>query len=318
MDTQLVKNNQVNTLEMVLHAIDTAHNLQDSTKHQYKKAVVNAVDAGVSLTDANALNAYAQTVGSSTRSFLKAAIRMLTRELEHQAKSQATPENVLAVQAMVYRAEALRNSVQTETHKGQKAHTWLSQKEVRALLNACDTRKSGNAEFPIIAQRDRLAIGLCVGAGLRRLEAVNLQFSDVIEQHVNGKTRTVLNVKGKGAKDRVVPVSDALADAIRAWAEVVGNDGYILRSLGRDKQPGEKMTSTALYNLVRKRGQLIGKNDLQPHDLRRTYAQIGYDAGIAIAQISMLLGHSDIQTTMRYLNIDLDLDSTISDFVPFG
>ncbi len=63
-------------------------------------------------------------------------------------------------------------------------------------------------------------------------------------------------------------------------------------------------------------GQAIGKNELAPHDLRRTYAQLGYEAGIPITQISKLLGHASVATTQRYLNLDLDLNTTISDFIP--
>ena len=61
----------------------------------------------------------------------------------------------------------------------------------------------------------------------------------------------------------------------------------------------------------------MGKAELQPHDLRRTYAQLGLKAGIPLEQISRLLGHASIKTTQRYLKIDLDLEMTISDFVPF-
>jgi integrase len=62
---------------------------------------------------------------------------------------------------------------------------------------------------------------------------------------------------------------------------------------------------------------MIGKPELQPHDLRRTYAELGRRAGVPIAQISRLLGHATIKTTQEYLNIQLDLETTISDFVPF-
>jgi integrase len=66
------------------------------------------------------------------------------------------------------------------------------------------------------------------------------------------------------------------------------------------------------------RGKLIGKRDLQPHDLRRTYAQLRFAAGVPITQISRQLGHASIETTQRYLNLELDLESTVSDFVLFG
>ena len=304
--------------EYAIKAIESDPNLQPSTKHQYIKALKNYLKAGHDLTNPESLQAYAGTVGSSARSFLSAAISRLADELEQVAKSGATPENVAAVTAAVYRAESLKGAIKTEQPEGQKAHTWLSQKQVRDLLAACQKRKSGNPEIAIIAQRDRLALGLLVAAGLRRQEAVNLQFEDVKFQPVGEKVRTVLDVNGKGAKDRVIPISDKLDEAIGEWGVSVGDEGFILRSLGRNKKPGDSMSTTALYNLVQKRGELIGKPHLQPHDLRRTYAQLGYEAGVPITQISVLLGHASLETTQRYLNLELDLESTVSDFIPFG
>ena len=67
----------------------------------------------------------------------------------------------------------------------------------------------------------------------------------------------------------------------------------------------------------KKYGPKIGFENLEPHDLRRTYAQIGIDAGVTIQQVSRLLGHSSIQITQRYLNIELDLEQTVSDFILF-
>lgn len=143
-------------------------------------------------------------------------------------------------------------------------------------------------------------------------------FSDIQLQPIGDKMRTVLNVKGKGAKDRIIPISNQLANAISAWGAVIGGSGRVLRSLGRNKQLGERISAVALYNIVTKRGGMIGKDDLQPHDLRRTFAQLGYEAGIAITQISTLLGHANLETTQRYLNLQIDLGTTISDFIPFS
>jgi integrase len=100
------------------------------------------------------------------------------------------------------------------------------------------------------------------------------------------------------------------------WGDVVGSEGRVLRSLGRDKVPGDSLSTTAVYHLVQKRGALIGRPDLEPHDLRRTYAQLGYEAGVPLTQISRLLGHASVETTQRYLNLDLDLETTASDFIP--
>ena len=131
------------------------------------------------------------------------------------------------------------------------------------------------------------------------------------------RVRTVLAVRGKGAKDRVVPISGPLAEAIERWGGQFGHRGHVVRSLGRRGQAGARMSPVAIFNVVRKHGALIGQPTLAPHDLRRTYAQLGYQAGVPLTQISRLLGHASLTTTQRYLNLDLDLDVTVSDFIPF-
>ena len=147
-------------------------------------------------------------------------------------------------------------------------------------------------------------MGLLVGAGLRREEAANLRFEDVKLVPRGDRFRTVLAIEGKGAKNRTVPISDALANAIDRWAGVVGNEGYVLHSLGMNQEPGENVTAVAIFNVVRKRGAMIGKGDLAPHDLRRTYAQIGFEEGVPITQLSVLLVHASVETTRRYLNLE--------------
>ncbi|MFO7944532.1 MAG: hypothetical protein R6U51_09580 [Anaerolineales bacterium] len=80
-----------------------------------------------------------------------------------------------------------------------------------------------------------------------------------------------------------------MADAIIDLQFLINAEGLILRSLGRNKVPGESISTTALYDIVQKRGALIGtseavqsKPELQPHDLRRTYAELGRRAGVPI------------------------------------
>ncbi len=257
-------------------AIKNDPTLQPSTKHQYIKAIENYLDTGGSLTDPSALAEYAATIGSSTRSFLAAAVTRMAQELEYLAKGSATPDNIDIIQAAVFRAQALQSIIKNKQLKGEKAHTWLTRLEAEQLLTVCGRRSSGKEEFKIYAVRDRLAIGLMMAAGLRREEAASLKFSDMIKQD----DRYVLNVSGKGAKDRIIPISQRLAEAVVDWQFLVGPDGYVLRSVGRNKEPGDSISTTGLYNIVQKRGKLIGKSGLQPHDLRRTYAELGRKAGV--------------------------------------
>lgn len=299
-----------NPTSLVLNAIAEDPNLASSTKTKYRRTVERYKATGRKLMDSKALATYAAKASYTERAYLSAVLTKACDAIDRDVKSNATPDNVNTVQATVFRIDAVRKSVKGKQSKGITAHTWLAQTQVKALFNTCDQ--------DIVGQRDRLALGLMVSAGLRRKEAAQLRFEDVKLQPVKDRIRTVLQIHGKGNKNRVVPISDALANAIDRWAETLGeSEGHILRSLGRDGKPSDSISTTALYNIVQKHGRMIDKPDLAPHDLRRTYTQIGYDAGIPVAQISKLLGHANIKTTMRYLQLDLDLDVTISDFVPF-
>ena len=87
--------------EFVVRTIQNDPTLQPSTKHQYIKAIENYLATGESLTDPQALTEYALTVGSSTRSFLAAAVTRMAQELELLAKGSATPDNISIIQAAV-------------------------------------------------------------------------------------------------------------------------------------------------------------------------------------------------------------------------
>lgn len=287
--------------------------LADSTKEKYGRVVEAYLVTGRSLSNPEQLAEYAGSISPSSRAHLKAAVKLWAEAMMHQVKSGVTPETIGVAQAAVMRFEALQEAIHVEAPKGQKAHTWLSDKEVKRMIGMTPANTKG--------QRDKLALSLLAAAGLRREEAVGLQWTAVKLQPIRGKVRTVLQILGKGKKNRIVPVSDALAGLLDKWAGVTGREGFVLRSVRqKDKKwlVGDGLSAVGLFKIVAHYGQLIGRPELAPHDLRRTYAQIGHEAGVAIEQISMLLGHDSIETTRIYLNLTLDLAKTISDFVPIS
>lgn len=288
----------------ILSMIDCHPRLAPTTKAQYKKALRNYLATGNSLADSKALSVYAATISKSSKAFLKSAIRLWTEALKTEVQAQATPDNVLSVIATEKRLEAINKSIHVEQAKGEKAHFWLNQTEVRQLLNACTD--------DIYGQRDKVIVGLLVGAGLRREELASLKFEDVKKMG----NRTVLEIVGKGSKSRVIPINEKLANLLEEWYKIAG-DGYIARSLGMNRELGNNLSAVQIFRITRSYGEKISKPELAAHDLRRTYAQLGYEAGIPITQISKLLGHSSIATTQKYLNLSLDLATTISDFIPF-
>ena len=113
-----------------------------------------------------------------------------------------------------------------------------------------------------------------------------------------------------------MPINDKLAAAINDWQSVVAG-GYIVRSISKGVEIGDDLSAIGVFYIARAAGEAIGKPSLAPHDLRRNHAQLGYEAGVPVTQISRLLGHASVATTQRYLNLDLDLKTTVSDFIPF-
>lgn len=298
---------QSNSFHQALAVIEAA-DLADSTKAKYRRVMECYLDEGHPLTDSAMLARFATTLSNSRRAQLKAAVKLWSDAMILQAKSVATPENIDTVNASIYRFQALQTAVTAKSSKGDKAHVWLSQAEVLALMNA--VTGGSNRDW-----RDRVGMALMVGAGLRRSEAVNLEFDHVLRQPIRKQVRTVLQVLGKGAKNRVVPISDELAGMLEAWRGKCGGNGRIMRSVRKNDAVGESLSDVGLFQIVRQYGRLIGKPELDPHDLRRTYAQIGYENGVPLTQLSKLLGHSSVATTQRYLNLDLNLEVTASDFV---
>jgi len=291
-------------------AIDRA-DLQPTTRAKYKREIECLLSAGVDPMNFQALQLYADDLKSSRKAFLKSGLRLLSLGYERTLKAGATDRNVKKIQAGIMRLESMRGAVIVPAHKGTKAHTWLSPAEVKQITALCDDSLTG--------RRDWIVLGLLLGAGLRREELAGLKFTAMKSQPTKRGARWVLDVKGKGAKDRVIPIKPILAQRLREWQQIAGSE-YIARAMVRKSktQIADSMSAVAIFQLVDKYGKKIGKPGLAPHDLRRTYAQLGYNAGVSITQMSVLLGHSSVATTQRYLDLSLDLETTASDFIPLS
>lgn len=138
--------------------------------------------------------------------------------------------------------------------------------------------------------RDRLALELLYGCGLRRSEAASLQVSQV---HLE---LAQLHILGKGSKWRVIPLYPALEDLLRRYLPLrqalkPAHDFLLCSERGRPLHP------RALYQIVRRR---LGTH---PHALRHSFATHLLAGGASVQAVKDLLGHASLATTQKYLAV---------------
>jgi len=290
-------------------AIDRA-DLQPSTKVKYQRAIDHMVTTGIDPFDFPSLQSYADSLSSSGRGFLKAALKIMTDGELTRIKAGATPENISAIQALVARLEAMDETIKVHQPEGKKSHLWLTPEQVERLTSLPD-RKT------VQGRRDWIVLALLL-SGLRRDEASAITYDRLKRVPMsNGQLRGVLDVTGKGAKDRTVPINSLLEQRLNEW-HTETNDGNITRAVNKAGTINGSLSAKAIYDIVGRYGAMIGLPQLQPHDLRRTFAQIGWINTHDLILVMTLLGHSDPETTKDYLNLEINLDETISDYIPLS
>jgi integrase/recombinase XerD len=153
-------------------------------------------------------------------------------------------------------------------------------------------RLIGAAETP----RDRVFLQVAYGCGLRLSELIHLHVTDI------DSARMVIHVRhGKGAKDRLVPLSRRLLEELRAyWRQ------YRPRTwLFPGDKPGQPITGS---NMQRRFGRLVPRVGLTKHcslhTLRHSYATHLLEAGVDLLTLKALLGHKTLETTTRYLHVN--------------
>jgi len=162
----------------------------------------------------------------------------------------------------------------------------LTMEEVSKLLAAPDPESA-------VGARDKAMLEVMYASGLRVSELCSLKVTDVSDQFVR--------VKGKGGKERVVPI---------ASSAVLSVDHYLARFRKEGEGPlflsgkGAPMDRTAVWERVRYWGKKagIGKR-ISPHTLRHSFATHLLENGADLRVIQEMLGHSSIGTTDRYTHI---------------
>jgi len=169
----------------------------------------------------------------------------------------------------------------------------LSVDEVLAILNIANQSKK-------FGLRNQALLELIYGSGLRVSELLDINMEDI---HLN---QGYIMVKGKGDKERMVPISDLSVIALR---------NYMIKSreqlLDKKKsnflfvnQKGERLSRQGFFKLLKKLAHDAHVlTDCSPHTLRHSFATHLLENGMDLRTLQSLLGHEDISTTQIYTHI---------------
>lgn len=145
------------------------------------------------------------------------------------------------------------------------------------------------------SDRDRTLLRTAYALGLRVSELASLRLEDI-----DAARGLVVVRQGKGAKDRLVPLSQRLLEELRAYWRLRRPRPWLFPGARR----GTHLSVAAVQKVVRRATQRAGlSKPISPHTLRHSYATHLLEAGCDLLTIQRLLGHRDLKTTARYLHL---------------
>src|SRR3954469_19298970 len=219
---------------------------------------------------------------------------------DHRPSSPATIHRKSACLRSFYRhlrREGLRESDPTATlsapRRSRKLPQVLTRGEVEKLLS-----QPHGTDPP--ALRDRALLELMYASGLRASEAIGLDLGDLdLEERL-------LRARGKGSKERIVPIGGQAQKALTAYLErgrpkLVKNrpQGHLFVN-----SRGGQLPRQGLYKIVRRHALSAGLADrMSPHTLRHTFATHLLAGGCDLRSVQEMLGHADVATTQLYTHL---------------
>jgi integrase len=162
----------------------------------------------------------------------------------------------------------------------------------------------------IAGKRDYALLRMLGDCGLRSAELRGLRARDLRRPRSNARHHR-LYVRGKGGREREVPVPEAVEEALECWLKVhplargigLRDEQPLFVRLGRhgDEQP-LSLSAVAVHRLVRRSCRAAGVPErlAHPHALRADWATHLLEAGVPVHEVSARLGHVDLRTTARY------------------
>jgi integrase/recombinase XerC len=256
---------------------DVRHFLSFVTLHHGQPSGLDAL-ARITVSDMRAWMAQLRGDGLSARSLSRklSAVKTFYGWLAEREGFDAT--SVLSTRAPKFQKKLPRPLAQ------DVARTMIDTVELQSLT-------------PWVAARDVAVVTLLYGCGLRISEALGLQGRDA-------PLPKVLRIKGKGDKERIVPVLPAARDAVAEYLRLCPHPQEPDKALFRGVRGGALTPRAIQSAMAAARMQLGLPSTATPHAMRHSFATHLLEAGGDLRAIQELLGHASLSTTQTYTAVD--------------
>jgi integrase/recombinase XerD len=181
----------------------------------------------------------------------------------------------------------------------------LSVDEITRLIDT-----TNNPEDPRTL-RDRAILEMLYGTGARVAELIGLDINDITTDTFDGEIITIVKLRGKGSKERLVPLGKFALDAldsylVRLRPALVAKSSHNERALFLNSR-GSRLSRQSAWSTVLKAAEASGlQGRVSPHVFRHSYATHLLDGGADIRVVQELLGHASVTTTQIYTLVTID------------
>ncbi|ASY10593.1 site-specific tyrosine recombinase XerD [Candidatus Planktophila lacus] len=183
----------------------------------------------------------------------------------------------------------------------------LTIKEITSLIDS--TKREGDP----ISLRDHAIIELLYGTGARVSEIVGIDINDFAQSDVEGNPITTLKLRGKGSKERIVPLGSFAKNALHEYLVRI-RPNLLSKSKSAKaetalflNQRGSRLSRQSAWQMISDAADSTGlSGKVSPHVFRHSYATHLLDGGADIRVVQELLGHASVTTTQIYTLITID------------
>ena len=183
----------------------------------------------------------------------------------------------------------------------------LTIKEITSLIDS--TKREGDP----ISLRDHAIIELLYGTGARVSEIVGIDINDFAQSDIEGNPITTLKLRGKGSKERIVPLGSFAKSALDEYLVRIRPNLLTKSKSARVEtalflnQRGSRLSRQSAWQMISDAADSTGlSGKVSPHVFRHSYATHLLDGGADIRVVQELLGHASVTTTQIYTLITID------------